>query len=94
MLIYVTGGLRAPIKHRNDMANLSPLPVPPLPADQILKRIEKEREQKKAEFIRETSANVLVELIARNPKSPAISAVISVDAAELLAKALENKDYL
>ena len=52
-----------------------------------------ENREKKAAFIRETSAKVLVELMARNP-SPAISAVISVDAAELLAKTLENKGYL
>lgn len=76
------------------MVNLTPPPPTQIPADQILKRIEKEREQKKAEFIRETSAKVLVELISRNPKAPAISAVISVDAAELLAKTLENKGYL
>ena len=76
------------------MINLTPTPPPQIPDEQILKRIEKEREQKKAEFIRETSAKVLVELMARNPKSPAISAVISVDAAELLAKTLENKGYL
>lgn len=74
--------------------NLTSPPPPQIPADQIRKRIEKEREQKKSEFIRETSAKVLVELISSNPKSPAISAVISVDAAELLAKVLENKGYL
>lgn len=50
--------------------------------------------ERKSAFIRETSAKVLVELIAINPKSPAISAVISVDAAELLAKTLEDKGYL
>lgn len=52
------------------------------------------RAEMKAAFIRETSAKVLVEMIAINPRSPSISAVISVDAAELLAKTLANKGYL
>ena len=55
---------------------------------------ETERAERKAAFIRETSAKVLVELMAINPKSPSISAVVAVDAAKLLAKALENNDYL
>lgn len=65
--------------------------LPGLPAPGIT---ETERAARNAAFIRETSAKVLVELIATNPKSPAISAVISVDAAELLAKTLANKGYL
>lgn len=55
---------------------------------------ETDRAERKAAFICETSAKVLVELIAKNPKSPAISAVIAVDAAKLLARTLENYDYL
>lgn len=62
-----------------------------LPAPGI---IETERAERKAAFIRETSAKVFVELIAIDPKSPSRSAVFSVDAAKLLAKALENNDYL
>lgn len=68
----------------------SSLPVP----RNVEEEISAKRAEMKAAFIRETSAKVLVELMAINPKSPAISAVISVDAAELLAKTLENKGYL
>ena len=76
------------------MPNIVPPPAPQLTDEQMVKRQEERRRERKAEFIRETSAKVLVELIAGSPKSPAICAVISVDAAELLAKTLENKGYL
>ncbi len=52
------------------------------------------RAEVEAAFIRETSARILAAPIAEHPKNPAISVVLSVDAAELLAKALENNDYL
>jgi len=53
-----------------------------------------EAASRRAEFIREASVRILAALIADLPRTPAIAVAVSVDAAKLLAKALENEDYL